>query len=135
MTSKLHRFLKCLSFDHLKERIKHSNPLLCRAMEKVAEKVKVPLLYLVSYLFGDRIVKNGGLQLPNSEGELVSVYDPSISNEIRDQLTYTDNMPICLILEGAMEVFLKKDHSLQRPWGGRWWGEIYGTCHWNMGRI
>ncbi len=63
-------------------------------------------LYLVRYPYGALILDKGNFQLPNNSHKLVSIYDNTISNEIRNDLDYNGTMPVGLVSQKAIESFI-----------------------------
>ncbi len=63
------------------------------------------ILYKISYPFGSKIIQDGVLQLPNKDGNLVSANDSQIDEDIKENLSYTSDMPIGLPLNRCLELY------------------------------
>ncbi len=58
----------------------------------------------VRYNYGDKVLKGGILHLTNKEGISHPIHSATISEEIKEQLSYS-NMPLGIITAGSNEVF------------------------------
>lgn len=94
------------SWSQIKESVKAINPSLYKKIQVVNPSDKLPL-YAVSYPFGEKILENGQLYLPNSENEVVHVNDSSIDIEIYNNLKYSrEGLPAGIVLENSYELFI-----------------------------
>lgn len=63
-------------------------------------------LIKVSYPWGRHILREGVLQIPNSEGKLVSINDTSIDSKLQKKLNYTENMPMGIVLNKGIYLYI-----------------------------
>lgn len=62
--------------------------------------------YSIDYPFGSVIVDHGVFQLPADGGGMVSVTDPTISQKIQDDLSYSGTIPFGIITRNSIEAFM-----------------------------
>ncbi len=82
-------------------------------------------LFRAKYPFGTKISDHGILHIPNSNGNIVPIYDDSIPKNTRDKLSYNP-IPLSLVTKNNSEVFTISDNRLIplkifEP------GELFGT--------
>ncbi len=96
--------LKKLTWKGVRKDVIKVNPDLVEQIDKIDPSDEF-ILYKVSYPFGSNILKDCVLQLPNKRGDLVSVNDPQIDSDIKENLSYTSDMPIGLSLNRCLELY------------------------------
>lgn len=62
-------------------------------------------LYLIKYPYGALALDRGVFQLPNSEGAFVPISHASISSKIKENLSYSDTIPLGLVTTNGFESF------------------------------
>ncbi len=78
---------------------------------KLAEKIDALnpddsfVVYKAAYPFGSFVLKDGELQLPNQAGDLFPISSSEIDYKVKENLSYTPNMPIGVVLKHAGEIF------------------------------
>src|SRR5579871_3844189 len=92
-----------LTWPEAREHVKQSNKSLAEIIDKISPNRNY-LLYKVTYSFGDLIIKNGLLQLPQKKNCVQPLKDIS-DHEIKDKLSYS-SIPLFLTLKNCHEVFL-----------------------------
>ena len=63
-------------------------------------------LVKASYLYGDGVVKNGTVHLPNAENHLISLSNSQLDDVVKKELGY-HSMPPFLILDKCNEIFIQ----------------------------
>lgn len=67
-------------------------------------------LVKATYPYGSSVLNRSILQLPNPDGDIVSILDPSITKELREGLSYNLNSnPVSVVLKNSFEIFLPLD--------------------------
>lgn len=95
-------FLEELSWKEIREHVKQVAPELAAIIDKISPSDKYKLIR-ATYNYGDLIVNDGVLQLPDHQGKVWPI--TSLNNELTQQLTYSP-IPLFLTLEKANEVFV-----------------------------
>lgn len=95
---------KILKWEDVRTSVKKVNPELAEIIDRINPDKRYPLIK-ASYRFGDLIVKDGVTQLPDKNGTLLPLTDPSIRKNIKEQLSYSA-IPLFLTLKNANEVFI-----------------------------
>jgi hypothetical protein len=100
--------------------------------------------YVVNYPYGNLIVDKGKFYLPNPSGDIVPLLDPSIPENVREDLSYNKMVPTGIISSNSIETFFEADdHTIpvslytSGDWLGLWHvlenGETYQTGPlWNI---
>lgn len=71
-------------------------------------------LYKASYPYGSLIVRSGVCYYPNKEGKLVTLNDPSLSQDIKKDLGYTTGLlPAGAVLQNSIELLTSAKNSIQ----------------------
>lgn len=66
----------------------------------------------VTYPYGSLVMKKALLMLPNKDGDIVPITDPSMDPEIRDGLEYNlKSNPVSFVLKNTFEIFLPLEDS------------------------
>jgi hypothetical protein len=86
-------------------------------------------LYRVSYPFGSDILKNGKLFLPDGKGGTLPIDSPDLDKSIKDDLQYSPNMPIGMVINNSIELY---SNVMERtiPWVPMFPGRIFSL--WGM---
>ncbi len=93
-----------LTWADAREDVKKADQALARIIDKISPN-KNYSLFKVTYSFGDLVVKEGMLHLPQEENRLISLADASLDNKIQAKLGYSP-IPLFLTLQNCHEVFL-----------------------------
>lgn len=102
------------------------NPILGKIIDDLNPDPSFTFFKL-SYPFGSEILKEGILQLPNKDGELVSFYDRQISPEIREKLGYNyGSNPVTMALKNSTELFMQLGQRIIPLYGAVPPGKIFG---------
>ncbi len=99
-----------LKWREIRTEFKKINPQLAQIIDEIDPNDEFAL-YKVRYHWGDYILKNGILKIPNSTNELVSIDDFSIEKKITEDLAYNAGMPIGIVLKKSIELYI---FALQR---------------------
>lgn len=82
----------------------------------------------VTYPYGSLVMKKALLMLPNKNGDIVPITDPSLDAEIRDGLEYNlKSNPVSFVLKNTFEIFLPlEDRAI--PFSGLIYpGSVFGA--------
>jgi len=63
-------------------------------------------IYKLRCPWGQQLLLEGTLYLPNAKGEWVSIHDASIDSKMREDLVYNNNMPLGMSLNNSLELYL-----------------------------
>lgn len=96
------RFLEELSWKQVQEEVKCVAPELASIIDKISPNDNYKLIR-ATYTYGDLIVNEGMLQLPDSQGKIHPI--TSLSDSLAHKLTYSP-IPLFLTLEKANELFI-----------------------------
>lgn len=84
-------------------------------------------IYKVKYPYGSEILRNGGLYIPNSSGQLVPLNDSSIDSRLQECLGYNlGSNPVTLVLENSLELFATLEDRVVPLYGVMKPGKIFG---------
>ncbi|MCE3238745.1 MAG: hypothetical protein K0R24_1726 [Gammaproteobacteria bacterium] len=97
-------FIQQLTWADVREEVKKTDRALTKIIDKISPN-KNYSLFKITYSFGDLIVKDGVLQLPQEKGLLLSLRDADLDAKIQDKLGYS-SIPLFLTLKNCHEVFL-----------------------------
>jgi len=104
--------IQALTWKDVRDSVHKVNPDFAKQVDAVSPS-KEFTVYRVRYSFGQYILKNGTLQLPlEKTGELVSIGDNRLSKKINQDLGYTPNMPIGVVLHNTCELFWDIDGGI-----------------------
>ncbi len=96
-----------LTWADARESVVMHNPDFAAVIDALNPGKELKLIK-VRYPFGQHILKQGKLQLPNDDGNWVDIDDASIDKKIRDNLSYAKTMPIGVVLKNSIELYMKK---------------------------
>ena len=98
--------IQTLFWRDIRDQVRVTNPELVQIIDDI-DPPDTFRLYKINYRYGDDIVHQGMMRLPNQEGKLVPIDDPSILPSIQEDLSYNYGAnPLCLILNNTVEFFL-----------------------------
>jgi len=98
--------LKKLTWKEARAEVHAVNPKLAKIIDAI-DPGKRYWLAKVSYPYGSLVMKRALLMLPNAQGTLVPVTDPSLPSEIREGLSYNLlSNPVSLVLKNTFEIFV-----------------------------
>ena len=98
------RKLSIVKWADIRNKVKAVNESIVNIVDQIRPKDQ-PDLIEIDYLYGDTIIDNGTLQIPNKHNLLVPVKDSDFSKNIIRALSY-QGIPLCLNLENDNEVFM-----------------------------
>lgn len=102
--------LKKVKLSEVINDISDINTELASILSDIDPEEKIPL-YLLSYPFGSYVIKKGVLQIPNKSGSLVSITDKSISNNIKNDLSYNAySNPVSIVKKNCSEIFIEANN-------------------------
>lgn len=96
--------LKRYCWASIQDYIKKINPDFSAVIDKISPSEKYAI-YHVKYPYGALILDKGVFHIPNRENFLVPISHSSVPNSIKEDLGYTDTMPMGMILENSIETF------------------------------
>lgn len=102
MSNQVINSLQELTWAEARDDVIKVNPELAAIIDQISPSKSFKLIK-ASYAYGDLIVDDGVLQLPDEQGNVLPI--TAISNNIADKLTYSP-IPLFLTLEKANEVFV-----------------------------
>lgn len=98
-------WIKKVYWDDVREQVAAVNPEFAAEVDKLSPGKDLPL-YHVAYSYGESLIKDGKLYIPNDEGEIVSINDSSVPQSLKDSFLYAPNMPISVLLKNTVELYL-----------------------------
>ena len=97
-----------LTWDDVREQVKQVNPKLAAVIDLISPDSRHKL-FKASYAFGEEILKDGLLQIPNENGKLVPL--SAAPNHIQNALSYNFySNPVSMVLSGSSEIFIISDN-------------------------
>jgi hypothetical protein len=96
--------LKRIYWNSARAFIAKAKPELAVLIDELSVSDEYPL-YVVEYPYGANILDKGIFQLPNSENHLVSLNHSSIPNKIKEELGYTNTLPMGVVTRNSIETF------------------------------
>lgn len=118
------REIQEVTWPTVREEVKRVNPELTKIIDSIDPDQKYKLIK-VSYSFGDLIVDQGFLQLPDNQGKIYPVSSKHIDPHIQKQLAYSP-IPLSLLLNKVSEVFIM-DNERVIPLKVLEPGNLFGT--------
>ena len=92
------------SWKSIRLHVMEARPDFALIIDELSPSKEYPL-YLVKYPYGAVILDKGIFQVPNSENRLVPLNHPSIANTLKEQLGYTNTMPMGIVSKNSIETF------------------------------
>ena len=98
--------LEYLSWSKARIAVASVNSELAALIDTIDPPENKPLIK-ATFPFGTRMIVKGKLQLPNKQGQLVPLGDPSLPTELSKSLSYNLNTnPVSVILQHSAEIYL-----------------------------
>jgi hypothetical protein len=98
--------LQRLNWSQARDRVRQVNPVLAAIIDELDPDPSYALFELTAP-FGTEILREGVLQLPNEEGEMLPISDSQLDSRITRELDYVHGgTPLALMLENNGEIFL-----------------------------
>ncbi len=94
-----------LTWKQARDDVVKANPQLANEIDKI-DPGNDFLLIKARYPFGATILDKGVLHLPTDNQQLLSIDNPDLDPEIRESLTYAQTMPMGVVLNNSIELFL-----------------------------
>ena len=99
-----------LSWKDIKNEIKHHNPVFFKLVEAINPPKQLKLIK-ATYLYGQIIVDEGRINIPNQKYELVSIANPQFPKELRNLLDYSP-IPLGMLLNKSSEVYVEANERV-----------------------
>lgn len=99
-------YLKECTWKDVREDVLKVNPELAKAIDSVDPSDK-HVIYKCRYPFGNNIVKDGSVCLPTATGDISEITNDTIPEHIRENLSYTPDMPAGVLLKNTCEICWK----------------------------
>jgi hypothetical protein len=96
-----------LTWYQVKDQVKAVNPTLFDIIEDWQPPAHFKL-YKISYRYGDKIIKNGVLHVPGSNGSAVPISSARVHVNVKESLSYS-HVPLGLLLNNGQEVFIENE--------------------------
>lgn len=104
--------IQSLSWEQARPYVFRVNPSFAKIIDAISPS-KQHKLYRVIYGYGDEILANGSLNLPCSNGNLLSLNNPKIKKSIERDLNYNLGAnPVGLVLKNSIELFIKSKERI-----------------------
>lgn len=98
--------LEKATWNEVRDEVAKVNPTFAKIIDDLNPSDKY-WVARVKYPYGSQVMKRSILSLPNAEGDIVPITDPSISNDIREGIGYNLNSnPVSLVLNNSFEIYL-----------------------------
>ena len=99
--------LEILNWQQIASAVETLNPALSKQVSQL-ELTEKHKLYKITYPCETMMAQSGILHLPNDKGQLVSIYDETVTPEIQKDLGYHDGyVPYGLVFSRGVELFFK----------------------------
>ncbi|MCW5589693.1 MAG: hypothetical protein KIT27_08540 [Legionellales bacterium] len=101
-----------LTWKDIRENVFHVNPEFAAIIDEVSPDDNHWLLK-AEYPYGALVMQNSLLALPNEQGKIVPITDPSIAHDIQSGLSYNLNSnPVSFVLKNSFEIYLELDDRI-----------------------
>lgn len=90
-------------WQQIRNQVIQTNPELAKIIDEI-DPDKSYKLFRVYYPYGTKIINEGVLNIPNKQGELVSIYHTDISKQLQTQLGYI-SVPFGIVMTKAIEIY------------------------------
>lgn len=99
-----------LTWAQARDMVKSVNPELYQIIEEwnPSEDYK---LYKVPYKYGDKIIHEGMLNIPGSNGQLAPLHSGRTSPGLKEALSYS-SVPLGLLIKNGQEVYIENDDKI-----------------------
>lgn len=95
-------------WDEARCHVVKSNPEFANLIDELTPGKEL-YFYLAKYPYGVDIIEKGPFKIPlKGKNQYININDPQVPKTVFDDLGYNDlNHPVIMVLQGAMEMFLK----------------------------
>lgn len=100
--------INILTWEEARPYIKKANTHLADIIDELSPGKRYRL-YKACYQWGDAILEKGQLNLPRKTGGVVHLSDPGVPREFERCLSYTHAMPMGVVLNNSLELFIELD--------------------------
>ena len=105
-----HREIREFTWDKVRNNVYAVNATLAKTIDQI-DPGKDLTFFMVGYQYGDYVVHNGILNLPDKDGNLLAVTDNAFANNIAQSLAYNScGMPTGIVLEKSLEYMYSLDN-------------------------
>jgi hypothetical protein len=94
-----------VNYQNVSKLINKANPLLAKAIETIPTKEQPPLI-LVTYEYGDPVIKNSTIYLPDETGRLLAINELKKNHFAKKLLSYSQ-IPIGIVINKSCEVYVE----------------------------
>lgn len=97
---------------------KEALPFIAKANAPLAQEIKKLnpsddyTLVKVSYPWGQHILYEGLLYIPNDDGHLVTLNHSSINADLREKLDYNQTIPLGMVLNNSIELYIQANQRI-----------------------
>ncbi len=116
--------LEKLSWPDIRNRVYKLNPGLACAIDAF-EPDDSYAIYRATYPWGDHILHEGRLMLPQEDGSYVRIDDPSVATSLRDDLNYNNTIPLGMVLDHSLELYYLNPEGRYFPYGLMMPGKLF----------
>lgn len=111
-------------WKHVRDYVKSVDSQLADLIDNIdpGDEYKI---YKVEYPWGQHLMREGVLYLPNKDGKWVKLDDPSIDTNVAEDLFYNMNMPLGMVLNNSIELYLEALGRIM-PWVFMPQGTLFG---------
>lgn len=103
-----------LTWKEARSLVKQSNPDLAEVIDELSPSDEYKL-YKARYRWGEAILEKGRLNLPRVTRGVVPLDDPNLDSHYAKALSYTHAMPLGLVLDNALELFIELEGGQATP--------------------
>jgi len=116
-------FIRVVTWKAIREEVQGVNPTLAGIMDAIDPSDSFTLVK-VRYPFGEKILDEGKLCLPNENGRAVPIRECDLPPDLKDKLAYS-SIPLALTLKKACEVYMELNQRIV-PINMVGQGELFG---------
>jgi hypothetical protein len=117
--------LQVLHWETARNLVAKVNSSLAKLIDDICPNKKYKL-YKVNYTFGDEILKNGSLNLPDEQGVLHPLSSNKFDKPLQTNLSYNMGAnPVCLVLKNSVELFITIEKRIV-PFALIYPGKVFG---------
>ena len=98
--------LKIMTWKQIGKEVKSVDPQFASIIDglSLSDEYKI---YKVEYPWGQHLLKEGVLYLPNQNNKWVRLDDPSINPDMAEDLSYNVGMPLGMVLKNSIELYME----------------------------
>tara|TARA_R110000868_G_scaffold291709_1_gene552249 strand:- start:15408 stop:16712 length:1305 start_codon:yes stop_codon:yes gene_type:complete len=111
------------TWKEVRKKVKQVNQPLFDEIEDLAPDDSIPF-YLGKYGFGDHIMLDGSLGVPDDKGNIISLRSSGVDKTLVDDLDYAPNLPIGLVTKNTAELYYMSGEQIV-PWIFMYPGRIF----------